>query len=211
MNGSLNKIIAPKPVKASSNIAGIKMSYNFESNFEKIIPQIGSHTPRTGNLNKRETSLNFSKFAMRSSSELYPQSQHRNSINSNIDKNKILFSDDGSPFSEFEKSVEKDFKSIQDEDSLSKSEILSILKNDSTFYESTVYRSENFFSHNKNDDEEFVFGEERISMPPIRTKNPFYKNFENENVENVEKIEMEKLVNETDDYFYNIGESYDPK
>lgn len=59
----------------------------------------------------------------------------------------------------------------------SKNEILSILRNESTFCESTGI--EDLFTFNTNDsfgDEGFLFIEEpRKSSPPVRTKNPIFK------------------------------------
>jgi hypothetical protein len=173
MNGS-QKIHAPKPVRASSNINGVKISckLNFEKIDEKHNQPFSSYTPK---IVKYFKDIGFKKRVI-------------SSFNFKMENYLNLNEDSSNPF----KTFEKDFKTMSDEhdDFMSKSEILCILKNDSTFYESSIYRSENFCSG-----EEYTF-EDEITMPPIRVKNPFHKNIENL---------------EDDEYFEALGDTYMPK
>jgi hypothetical protein len=88
-------------------------------------------------------------------------------------------------------------------DSSSTSELLSILNNESTGIDS-AYLSENIIS-DFNDDCLLV-DDLRISMPPIRCKNPFYKNFSN----NKEELKYEDdYENNHEKYFDDVN--IDPK
>lgn len=225
MNGS-GKIFAPKPVKANSNANGVKII----SNFEKIntLP-FNSHTPKPVK-NNSEYNLN------RKTEYLFmnPENNTCNRNSENIIKvpfraqsNKFLCdltsNDQQSHFETDLGSIERDFQNIREkiDESLSKSEILSILRNDSTNYESCVYRSENALTCEKDDveDSEFFFVDDiRTSMPPIRSKNPFYKNYDlDKSLETPVIITGSKIKKEQDfdlndeDYFYGLGENYDPK
>ena len=157
-------------------------------------------------------------------------SNAENFINRN---NKISKSDkfnylERKPFEDdviFEKNVEKDFHKLKldDDESQFKSEILSILRSESTAHDSYLYRSVNFNLEKEEQDELDVPESDRISMPPIRSSNPLYKNFELENFECVECnynnfIHDEKYEDnnyndnfEDDFYFNNLGEFYEPK
>ena len=173
------KIFAPRPVRASSNRNEIKMSCNLNyeyklSKFEKIDQPFNSYTPK---LNNQKLNLNYEGNIKIYSRKLdyFRKTSLEWSVNTQ-QTGRTKFLQDDNPFSVFEKNLEKDFRNINsnDEDSFSKGEILSILRNDSTFYESVIYRSDYF---GKDEEDEIIIDEEIITNVPPRIKNPFIKNF----------------------------------
>jgi len=177
------KIFAPKPVKASSNFKGVKIKFG---DFEKMSTPAQCHTPQLGSDSGRYKRMKFTRVK---------EENKRIDLSAN-DLNGLNFDLGEDAF--FEKTVQNDFSKIKsDDDSVSKSEILSILRSDSTNFES-VYGSVNLFNDNEEEDY-FVFDECRTSMPPIRSGNPFYKNFDKE------------IPVEDEDFDFVGIESYDPK
>lgn len=146
MNDSI-KLKAPKPIKVTSNYNGIK--YNNNHLFEKIDTDFNSFTPKIRKINYH--------CPPRVSSFTCYEKQFNSQCAFKFDE------------STFDKTVEKDFQmlKINDEDSLCKSEILSILKSDSFF-------NENRFSQ---DEEDNYFDDIRTSLPP-RTSNPLYRHLD---------------------------------
>jgi hypothetical protein len=149
----------------------------------------GSHTPQLGSDSGSYKRMKFTRVK---------DSEH---VNKRVDLSANDFKGfnfDLGDDADFEKTVQNDFTKMKnDDDTVSKSEILSILRSDSTNFES-VYGSVNLLNENEEEDF-FVFDEFRTSMPPIRSGNPFYKNFE-----------KETPVEDEDFNFIGI-ESYDPK
>jgi len=170
MNDSI-KLRAPKPIKSSSNYNGIR--YNFNHEFEKINTEFNSLTPKIRKINNH----------------CPPR------ISSFTSYGKQFMSQCAFKFDEstFEKTVEKDFQmlKINDDDSLSKSEILSILKSDSFLYEQQRY------SH---DDEDNYFDDIKTSLPP-RTSNPLYRH-----LDSTASVEYKTNNEISDESFFKLKE-----
>jgi hypothetical protein len=133
-------------------------------------------------------------FTPRAKNHIYNNSEFRNRrfTDNQFKKENPLFQ------TEFLEGVERDFKimSIEKYDNISKSEIISILNKSTHYSQYSQYSEESFLESS----------EIRISMPPIRPQNPFYKNFINQqiegNIENEELCESREInIDEINDYF----------
>jgi hypothetical protein len=204
------KLHAPKPIRHQGNSRGVKLISDFEkiSNF-----RVNSHTPKPGKqaldaASEVESQVDLEKFNYRGNldnlnlknsllmtggnSNKYERPRHRYSKTN-------IFHQNGSTNVEHE-DIEKDFAKLHldQEDTKSKSEIMSILglgKNESTMYTSN-------FTLNIDDDSSSVVMMEdlRISLPPCRTHNAFYKNFhllEEEDQNKVQEEHYEEFIGET--------------
>lgn len=188
------KIFAPKPVRANSNKFGRKLLHSAQSShFEKITEmKSGNFSPQPirGRCFNNE-SVTFSRFISCGNQS----NQMDSPINSTTDKeNKFIFECEDEPnerFSlvNFEKCVELDFKNltVNEDETLCKSEILSILRNDTTLCDST-HKSGHFSV-----EDDFTCEGIRASMPPSRVNNPLYKNFETPSQKN--KIYHSQILN----------------
>ena len=132
------KLIAPKPIRKSSNNTGIKIQTYSDKNLFNV-----PHTAK----NKKTVDWRDGLF----SDGLY-------NIN-NFD----------SPF----KKIDFDNELCEEK---AKSEIFSILKNESTLATDNSFNLNDSFT--KSNDLFFEEDEARTSMPPIRPQNPFHKNFQ---------------------------------
>jgi hypothetical protein len=146
------KILAPRPIRRSQNINGVKINI---SGFERLLAPKICHTPKP----KRH-------FGYLGDHNLSDPEEVKLKKMKTFDSN--LFLQDDTYFDEI---VNMDFLEMKKNDnSASKSEILSILRSESTQYES-MYRS-------ANEEEFFNWEETHTSMPPVRSQNPLYKNLE---------------------------------
>jgi hypothetical protein len=149
------KVFAPRPIRASHNLRGVKISIK---SFERVEAPICCQTPEPRNKISFEKNQNFSLFK-----------EHKLKLKKMKTYESNLYLQDDTNFSRM---VENDFRSLKiDDDSISKSEILSILRSDSNNFDS-MYPS-------TNDEEELFTWEEVRKSPPVRSQNPIYKNFEN--------------------------------
>jgi len=200
------KIIAPRPIRASSNIKGVKINFGESHEFEKINLGFNTLTPKLKMSCPREMKLNnqnqlFSAKSQTALNEMHT-SKTLNTISplnkmNTLNENNYFFQIDESTF---DRTVEKDFQILKNNDnSISKSEILAILKSDSFNLESRMFRC-----MDEDVDNILLFDDIRTSMPPIRSKNSFYKNFENVKYKNIND-------DEHNDFYSKIGECYDPK
>jgi hypothetical protein len=148
------KILAPKPIRRSQNINGVKINI---SGFERLLAPKICHTPKP----KRH-------FGFLAGHNLSDSEEVKFKKMKTFDSN--LFLQDDTTFDEI---VIMDFLEMKKNDnSASKSEILSILRSESTQYES-MYRSAN-----EEEEEFFNWEEPHTSVPPVRSQNPLYKNLE---------------------------------
>ena len=196
MNDSI-KLFAPKPIRASSNRYGVKINrgnHNF-SEVQCYSPELEKKSGITMEV-KISRSIHKSLVENQFTSDL-DESQDYDDFKNTLTDNK--------------------------DNSESKSEILTILRSKSDYFQSTTYTSNQVFFDNSQDfNNSFDI---RTSMPPLRPENPLYKNFEDESVNfhancNLNfKESVSHLINNADyyqncsvSYFYdNIGEKYDPK
>ena len=209
------KMFAPKPIKASSNVNGVRLINNFEK-IKNV--QFNSYTPKLEK-NKMEITTH-SKFTGRLFDMAAPGQDKLE--NFQLSKKGSLFEvhweEDKTEIPLFENILRKDFGVFKNEceDLKSKSEILSILRNGngsmSTNY-SNFYQSENLdFNPNTSEHGDFfIIDDLRTSMPPIRSHNPLCRNFDlGRNALPRNTLENECL-NELDLSFSQIGICYDPK
>ena len=167
------RIYAPRPVKAHSNINCLKKIKNFER-VNNSDYTINSYPPSK------------SQIPDISESELRINSHHMQE--SKIPKsNKIKFINNLSEtFETFSKQVDKDFKSAIS-DSKFKSEIFSILKSETaTNFGSN---SSSYPLSGESDEDNLNQKSVRFSKPPERSKNPCHKNFEMESQNCIKKID----------------------
>ncbi len=164
------KIKAPRPIKVSNNNGDI---FNLKQ-FERINTEFNSLTPKI----KKNTCVT------------QPRISSYNELTWAKSSNVFNFNEDCGE-STFDRTVERDFLKFKEEDydSLCKSEIISILKNDSFLNDSPI----------NNDEEDNYFYEDVKTFVPPRTKNPFYKNFESTNsveykLKNIDNVDLDEFL-----------------
>ena len=216
------KILAPRPIKASSNIHGLRLIGNFEklSNLS-----FNSYTPKLEK-NKMDIQSQNSKFIGRLSD--IESSTDKRLENFKLSKKASLFEvyceEEKSDTPLFENILRRDFGVLKNEceDTISKSEILSILRNGSlstnfSGFDKNFYQSENLADFNPNLYQEqadiLILDDLRTSMPPIRSQNPLCRNFDMEknSLKYATNTLEEEILDEHNLSFCQIGTSYDQK
>jgi hypothetical protein len=205
MNDSI-KLYAPKPVRASSNKYGVK------ANLRKIEDKISLVKSLSVNLDNNPNQGPNERISRSTHLECYTSNANHMKFERNMNEDNF--------YEDFEKNIEKLEAASQ-----CQSEIICILRSNSTHFDSTMSTSQNYFYESS--DQSDIYYDARTSLTPVRPENPFNKNFEKENLvsdqltnieENLSKKNFFKFCDlndcreNSDSYFCDIiGEKYDPK